>query len=69
MPFYKVLQSFVSTEIGPHAQDEIIEVSREQAKNLPLELVEKTTEAIETADLKPQAETADVKAPRRSKQK
>lgn len=67
MPKYIVMQSFVSTEIGPHAQDEIIELSVEQALNLPLRLLESNEGVIETAENGGNAESADLKPARKRK--
>lgn len=68
---YIVIQPFASIEVGSHSDGEEIELTAEQAKQLapfiqPLGKAN-ADPVIETADLQPDAETADVKAPKRKK--
>lgn len=67
---YKVLISFASAEIGPHAAGEEISLTAEQAKGLLeagfIEAIP-ASQVIETADLKAEPETADIKPVKRKK--
>jgi len=67
---YRVLVSFAGPEIGAHAAGEIVSLGAEQAKSLIdagfIEVVP-ASQVIETADLQPEAESADIKAPRKKK--
>lgn len=63
---YKVLESFAGIVISA-SEGDVIELTAEEAKSLAPFIVPFDERPIETADLQPQAETADVKAPRRKK--
>ena len=67
MSKYIVTHAFVSTLIGPHADGEVLELTAAEAQGVApfIKLVEDAP--IETADLKPEVETADIKAPKRKK--
>ena len=67
MSKYIVTRSFVSTQIGPHADGEVLELTAEQAQGVAPFIQPVEESPIETSDLKPAAETADIKAPKRKK--
>ena len=67
MSKYIVTRSFVSTQIGPHADGEVLELTAEQAQGVAPFIQPVEESPIETADLKPVVETADIKAPKRKK--
>lgn len=67
---YLVLVSFAGPEVGSHAAGEEIELNAEEAKALApfIQPVGKSkSQPVETADLQPEVETADVKHPRSKK--
>jgi hypothetical protein len=63
---FKVTESFASLTISA-AAGEVLELTAEEAKSFAPFIEPFDEQAIETADLQPQAETADVKPPRRKK--
>jgi hypothetical protein len=67
MPKYIVTHAFVSTLIGPHADGEVLELTAAEAQGVAPFIKPFEEQAIETADLKPELETADIKAPKRKK--
>ena len=66
MSKYIVTRSFVSTQIGPHADGEVLELTAEQAQGVA-PFIQPLKPEIEVADHQPVVETADIKAPKRKK--
>lgn len=64
---YLVKQSFASVIVGSHAAGAVIELSREEARDLEPFIQPVAESEIETADHQPAVETADIKSPRKPK--
>lgn len=67
MSKYIVTHAFSSIEIGPHADGEVLELTAEQAQGVSPFIKPVEESPIETADLQPVVNTADIKAPKRKK--